>query len=183
MLRYNDNFVCEDVPQDASQEYALPFDGSWTSGSPGGGDCHAAEIFARLVYNPPRLYATYCKMQRLIQPTANTCGQTCVAMISSQTVDDVCKVMGRKGGTHTRDLIKALSFYGFACGDRLIRMNQHTVLPALAIVKVKHPTEKWTHWAVWRGNKFLDPFFDGSRGAIAHGWRTLSYLEVGDRCN
>lgn len=115
-------------------------------------------------------------MDRLQQPTRTTCGQTCVAMLVGRPVDEVCTVMGRKGKTSTRDLINGLRHYGLSCGDRLARYNKNTVLPPLAILRLKHPQENYTHWVLHKDGENFDP--DSVVCVVAYGWSIISFLEV-----
>lgn len=115
-------------------------------------------------------------MQRIQQPTDTTCGQTCVAMIVDRTVDEVCELMGKKGKTRSKDLVKVLQHFKFDCSPS-IRVNQQTKFPPLAILKLRHPTDKtWSHWVVRKDGNDYDPSSEVC--ALAYGWKLTSFIEV-----
>jgi len=97
-------------------------------------------------------------MNLLQQPRdSSLCGQTCVAMLADITLEESIKVFSTKGGTRTRDVVKALTSLGIKCGDKLIRLSTGVKKPDLCIVKLHFTDDKNTHWTVWNNGWFYDP--------------------------
>lgn len=113
------------------------------------------------------------------QPSGTkTCGQVAVAVIAGISLEEAIKVVGKKGCTTTKDLVKAIRKLGFKCPDRCKKMNR---TPPLAIAQVKYPTRKsgW-HWVVVDGNKIFDGQNGNAFGVVqwGHDWRMTSFLSV-----
>ena len=51
-------------------------------------------------------------MELIMQPTASTCGQACIAMIAGKSVEEVIKDMKTDGSTSIGQLIEILEIYG-----------------------------------------------------------------------
>jgi hypothetical protein len=70
------------------------------------------------------------------QPTGkNQCGQVAVAVIAGIPLEESIKLIGKKGCTTTKDLVKALRSLGFKCPNRCKTMPK----PSLGIAQVKCP--------------------------------------------
>jgi hypothetical protein len=89
-------------------------------------------------------------MKVLKQPDkSNLCGQTCVAMLTDSTIEEVTDLIGKGGKTQNKDLVQALT-------DLKVECIQHKVkkLPECdtAIIKVRF-CKGWNHWVLWvKGN-------------------------------
>jgi hypothetical protein len=118
------------------------------------------------------------------QPSGTkTCGQVAIAVIAGISLDEAIKVVGKKGCTTTKDLVKALRKLGFQCPDRCRKMPR----PPLAIAQLRTPERKsgW-HWVVVDGDKFFDGINGNADGNVMWcGSKMTSYLPITDlrACN
>jgi hypothetical protein len=111
----------------------------------------------------------------LIQPSGSyCCGQACIGMLLGWSIEDVQKVMGKKGKTRTKDIVKFLNDFGCKCSMRRIFLYGRSKSISSGILWLKHPTLNKFHWVLlWRGNLY-DP--DGC--TITQGWKVLSAIPV-----
>jgi hypothetical protein len=121
-------------------------------------------------------------MRHVPQPTATTCGQACLAMITGDDIAAVLAVLPSKPcGTYIDQLVTYLRSRGWVCEGRLRRVAKDRPPPHLAIARLKWPDRAMGHWVVWgfddhyKRQTMLDP----RTGALDEGWRLTSYLEVG----
>jgi hypothetical protein len=83
----------------------------------------------------------------LVQPTRQTCGQTCVAMLAGVTVEEAIFAVGHQSPTTADDLRRGLEFYGI-----------RSKLPARhGIVWLEAPSLRTGHWIVRYGGCYIDP--------------------------
>jgi hypothetical protein len=80
-------------------------------------------------------------------------------MLAGVTIDDACKVIGKRGATRTRDIVKALRHYGFACPDRPTRLHRMDALPSDAVIKYSWPGRSKGHWLLRVDGHTYDPEF------------------------
>lgn len=90
-----------------------------------------------------------------------TCGQTTLAMILGKTTEEVCKLMGKKSGTRTVDLIKILDKEKIRVKNRKLKLiSKKNKLPSYAILHLR-PIGKtksyWGHWSVLQDGMVYDP--------------------------
>jgi hypothetical protein len=124
-------------------------------------------------------------IELLRQPTKTTCGETCVAMLTGVSVQEVRDITKSKRGTQARDLVGAISTIGgFTVEPEVKKAGQD--LPMTAICRVywhrrskKSPTgfgaglsRNW-HWVLYHNGTFYDPTFGivegwGGRGKLTH---------------
>lgn len=96
-------------------------------------------------------------MNLILQHSGSSlCGQACVAMVTGMELDSCIELLfeGRKGKTHTRDLIDALYLAGRDCGKRLKSFNSRDPWSQRAIMKeIYGPKGKRkSHWVLlWDG--------------------------------
>lgn len=98
------------------------------------------------------------------QPTPNTCGQTCVAMLTGETVEQVCEGIGNWHGTTLWELLLALRG---SLGRKVVspasgkdyRIEELRVFVPLGLVGIDYPAEpeRAGHWVLWVGDAYLDP--------------------------
>jgi len=137
------------------------------------------------------------------KPNSSTCGQTCLAMITGYSVDEVCKLIGNRGGTRTCELVNFLEMECIVLmGRRLKRMtpkitylpmSEHSTFPPMPKFAILHlrPAKKqkkyWGHWAVLKNGKVYDPatVYIGPtplavyiQGLAEIGSKITSYLEL-----
>src|SRR6266568_1419136 len=116
--------------------------------------------------------------EHLFQPAgSNLCGQTCVAMLCETTISEAIALIGKKGLTRAKDLVRALQKKGFLiCGPVIHSASAeiHCIpLPENAILNYHWKGRSSGHWIVrWQGNNY-----DPESGA-ACGGRVTSYIEV-----
>jgi len=116
----------------------------------------------------------------LQDPQSSTCGQTCIAMLLRlSSVDEACKLIGKKGGTRTKDLVKALRAHGWTCSTKRVRLRPRALLPQRAIL-FAYPKGRrkkcWRHWIIiWEGSSY-DPSF--GRDTNLGIYDITSYIEI-----
>lgn len=121
-----------------------------------------------------------------IKQGKNNCGQTCLAMISEQTIEYVAKFLNKKGGTRAADYIKYLEAHDCeVVNKRFKRCNWDTKLPKLCIIKCHNiPKTSYTHVILYCGGVFFDPEMDGGylrevyQPHIDKYLRPTSYMEI-----
>lgn len=114
----------------------------------------------------------------------NQCGQVAVAVIAGIPLDESIKLIGKKGCTATKDLVKALRSLGFQCPDRCKQMPR----PPLGIAQLHYPSRKrnrtWSanwHWVVVDGDKIFDGSSHGNPDGTTkwlRNWKMTSYLPI-----
>lgn len=115
------------------------------------------------------------------EPGKNNCGQIAVAVITGKTVEEVSKVIGKKGCTKTKDLIKALRHFGYNCPNKCKKMSR----PRLGIGQLHDTNRKsgW-HWIVVDGNQTFDGIWGDPNGYV-YMWPSTfnitSYLPITKR--
>ena len=63
-------------------------------------------------------------MELIMQPTASTCGQACIAMIAGKSVEEVIKDMKTDGPTSIGQLIEILDKYGISHAEKNKRISK-----------------------------------------------------------
>lgn len=116
-------------------------------------------------------------MHLLSQPTKNTCGQTCVAMLAEKGFFESCHAVGHMKATRTREIVKALRKLGCTVEDHLTVLHGKE-LPKKGkyLVKLRYPGWK-SHWVVLHNGDIYDPAH-GMNPKMHPGWRYTSYLKV-----
>lgn len=108
-------------------------------------------------------------VERLKQTRRRNCGQTCLAMVSGLSVEEVERTLGKTGSTRTKDLVRWLRARGWRCPDRLVPFQQY--VPTLCIAKLarRRPDGRleanW-HWVVLTPSGALHDPSEGSRGVL-----------------
>lgn len=69
------------------------------------------------------------KMELVMQPTFETCGQACIAMIAEKTIEEVIKDMKTSGPTSTGQLIEILDFYGIKHSEKNVHISKKIPTP------------------------------------------------------
>lgn len=90
-------------------------------------------------------------------PGSKLCGHTCVAMAIGKPLTEVVEILGRIGGTTTKDLVRMFRVFGFQCKDRLTRFNKIEQLPVRALVKMSYGRNQNWHWVLWWDGDIYDP--------------------------
>ena len=110
-------------------------------------------------------------------PNKKVCGQVAVAVVAGISLSESIAIIGKKGCTKTKDLIKALKVLGYKCPNHCKKLPTSS----LAIAQVHSPKRKggW-HWVVVDGDKIFDGSYGTPDGKVCwpEGWRITSYLPL-----
>lgn len=90
-------------------------------------------------------------MELILQPTFETCGQACIAMITGKSIDEVIKDMKTSGSTSIGQLIEILDFYGVKHAEKNTRISKKNPTPYKYSILTVH-TDKGVHsldFAIW----------------------------------
>jgi hypothetical protein len=110
------------------------------------------------------------------QPTFETCGQACIAMLSGYSIDDVIKTMKTKGPTSIGQLTEGLDYYGIKHAEKNKRISKkNPKYSDISILTVHMP--EYTHWVLHYRGKFYDPEFGVLDNCHPNG-KITSFLEV-----
>ena len=91
------------------------------------------------------------------EPTGYLCGQSCVAMLASASVDEVIDIMGTDKGTNLEHIKTALEYYGIKHEKSLTKYKEGITLPNICILELQLP--KYKHWTLYFNGKYYDPEF------------------------
>jgi RimJ/RimL family protein N-acetyltransferase len=91
------------------------------------------------------------------EPTGYLCGQSCVAMLTGVSVDEVIKVIGTEKGTNKQDLKKALDYYGIRYAPKSMKYDPNVSLPDLCVIRMILPG--YGHWGLYYNGTYYDPEF------------------------
>ena len=116
-------------------------------------------------------------MQLVLQPTPETCGQACIAMITGKDIEDVIKDMKTSGPTSIGQLIEILDFYGVKHAERNTRISKKNPVPHPCSILTVYTNEGYTHWVLLYDNKYFDPEFGMIEGEYTHG-KITSFLGI-----
>lgn len=116
-------------------------------------------------------------MELIMQPTASTCGQACIAMIADKDIEEVIKDMKTDGPTSIGQLIEILDYYGIKHAERNKRISKKNPVPYEYSILTVHANGGYTHWTLLRDNKYYDPEFGLIEGEYTHG-KITSFLEI-----
>jgi hypothetical protein len=86
---------------------------------------------------------------------SNLCGQACVATLMNVSLDYSIMLIGKKGKTTIKDLVKPLTMAYTLLWVKLKIVGKQP-LPELCIVRVRW-TEKQSHWVLKDSNQIHDP--------------------------
>lgn len=116
-------------------------------------------------------------MELVLQPTFETCGQACIAMITGKPVEQVIKDMRTSGPTSIGQLIEILDFYGVKHSEKNTRISKKNPLPHEFSILTVHTDAGYTHWTLLFDNKYYDPEFGIIEGVYPHG-KITSFLAI-----
>jgi hypothetical protein len=129
-------------------------------------------------------------MDLIRQPEGSSlCGQACIAMVAGVSLERAIAAVGhgRRGGTVTREIVRALRSLGVECAEKLRSVNRkRPVLPKRAIVNickyVVRPDgkrkQRFAHWMVTWDGEIYDPGGAWPEVYRENGWTITSYLEI-----
>ncbi len=116
-------------------------------------------------------------MKLIMQPTPETCGQACIAMIAEESVEEVIRNMKTSAPTSIGQLIEALDFYGIKHAERNTRISKKNPVPHDFSILTVHTNNGYTHWTVFYNGKYYDPELGLIEGEYTHG-KITSFLEI-----
>lgn len=116
-------------------------------------------------------------MELVSQPTFETCGQACIAMITGKNIKQVIKDMKTSGPTSIGQLIELLDYYGVKHAERNTRISKKNPIPHEYSILTVHTNEGYTHWTLLFDNKYYDPEFGIINGEYSHG-KITSFLAI-----
>lgn len=117
------------------------------------------------------------KMELVMQPSFETCGQACIAMITGKSVGEVIKDMKTNGPTSIGQLMEILDRYGVQHGERNKRISKKNPAPYRCSILTVHTNGGYTHWVVFLDGQYFDPEFGLINGEYTHG-KITSFLEI-----
>ena len=116
-------------------------------------------------------------MKLIMQPTPETCGQACIALISEKKIEEVIKDMKTNGPTSIGQLIEALDFYGIKHAERNTRISKKNPVPHDFSILTVHTNNGYTHWTLLYDGKYYDPEFGLIEGEYTYG-KITSFLGI-----
>lgn len=116
-------------------------------------------------------------MELVIQPTSETCGQACIAMITSKDIEEVIKDMKTNRSTSIGQLIEILDFYGVKHAEKNTRISKKNPVPYEYSILTVHTNAGYTHWTLLYDNKYYDPEFGFIDGEYTYG-KITSFLGI-----
>lgn len=115
----------------------------------------SSAIFSILESIGLRLPHRHIRLRR--QETEYGCGHACVAMVANISFSEAVALVGKKGATCTKDLIRALTFRNIVCGTKLKRLKKGEQPPSPSILKIVFEDASTGHWVVFWNGKVYDP--------------------------
>lgn len=116
-------------------------------------------------------------MKLIMQPTGETCGQACVAMIAGKSIEQVIKDMKTSGPTSIGQLIEILDYYGVKHAERNVRISKKNPAPYEYSILTVHTNAGYAHWTLLCDNKYYDPEFGLIEGEYPYG-KITSFLAI-----
>lgn len=116
-------------------------------------------------------------MELVKQPTFETCGQACIAMITGKDINDVIKDMKSSGPTSIGQLIEILDKYGIQHAEKNTRISKKNPVPYKYSILTVHTNDGYTHWTLLYNGKYYDPEFGLINGEYNHG-KITSFLGI-----
>lgn len=116
-------------------------------------------------------------MKLIRQPTFETCGQACIAMIAGKDINDVIKDMKTSGPTSIGQLMEILDAYGIRHAERNTRISKKNPVPYKYSVLTVHAEGGYTHWSLLYDGKYYDPEFGIVEGEYTRG-KITSFLAI-----
>lgn len=117
------------------------------------------------------------KIELVIQPTSETCGQACIAMITGKPIEEVIRDMRTSGPTSIGQLIEILDRYGIKHAERNTRISKKNPTPYPYSILTVHTNYGYTHWTVLYDGKYYDPEFGLRDGEYTYG-KITSFLAI-----
>jgi len=120
-------------------------------------------------------------MKLIKQPTSETCGQACIAMITGKDINDVIRDMKTGGPTSIGQLMEILDKYGIRHAEKNVRISKKNPKPFEYSILTVHANGGYTHWVLYYDVKYYDPEFGVIEGEYTHG-KITSFLGIFEGC-
>ena len=117
------------------------------------------------------------QMNLIMQPTFETCGQACIAMISGKDINEVIKDMKTSGPTSIGQLMDILDTYGIRYAERNTRISKKNPAPYKYSILTVHADGGYNHWSLLYDGKYYDPEFGIIEGEYTLG-KITSFLAI-----
>jgi hypothetical protein len=115
-------------------------------------------------------------IESIIQPNAGLCGQTCIAMLTGLSVEEVMEVMHCKAWQISfSKILETLDYFGLSYSDKIVyTRGKKTILPNCCIISER--TETCNHFLLYYKGKY----YDSSLGIldIFDMRKMICYLEI-----
>lgn len=116
-------------------------------------------------------------MELVMQPTSETCGQACIAMITGKDIGEVIKDMKTGGPVSIGQLTEILDFYGVKHAPKNTRISKKNPVPYEYSILTVHANAGYTHWSLLYDGKYYDPEFGLIDGEYTYG-KITSFLGI-----
>ncbi|MDE5777022.1 MAG: hypothetical protein K2I10_00710 [Lachnospiraceae bacterium] len=116
-------------------------------------------------------------MELIKQPTFETCGQACIAMITGKDINVVIKDMKTNGSTSIGQLIEILDKYEIRHAEKNTRISKKNPEPYKYSILTVHANGGYTHWVLFYNGKYYDPEFGLIEGEYTYG-KITSFLAI-----
>lgn len=116
-------------------------------------------------------------MELIMQPTPETCGQACIAMIAERPIEEVIRDMKTNDPTSIGQLMEALDLYGIKHAERNTRISKKNPVPHEFSILTVHTNNGYTHWTLLYDGKYYDPEFGLVEDKYTHG-KITSFLGI-----
>lgn len=116
-------------------------------------------------------------MELIKQPSFETCGQACIAMIAGKDINDVIKDMKTSGSTSIGQLMEILDKYEIRHAEKNVRISKKNPKPHEYSILTVHANGGYTHWVLLYDDKYYDPEFGVIEGEYTHG-KITSFLAI-----
>lgn len=119
------------------------------------------------------------------QSKSNNCGQTCVSIVTGESVSAIEDIMSKFGRTTTGDMRFAFQELGYRL-EQLQTINQkrtawfqYCKVPVLLKVSaMPKATKKWSHWCVFYDDVVFDPEYHNAMSRMSWEGRTFDLGRV-----
>lgn len=105
-------------------------------------------------------------MELILQPTPETCGQACIAMIAGKRVEQVIADMKTDGPTSIGQLIEILDHYNIGHAGRNTRVSKKNPVPHPFSILTVHMNAGYTHWVLLHDGRYYDPEFGDRKSVV-----------------
>lgn len=95
------------------------------------------------------------KIEYIHEPTDLQCGQAVLAMVTGQSVGEICRLLCNDRETDLREMRETLLRYGFRLADKREQVSRPEELAPLCLLSLETP--RCWHWSLYCEGVFYDP--------------------------